>query len=110
PLDGAGPAEQPPGAGADAPHPEGARRPDLDPADWSEFRRLAHRMLDDAIDDIEHVRERPVWQPVPEEVKGRLAEPLPAGPQSLHDVYDDYQELIRPYATGNTHPAFCGWV
>ena len=41
----------------------------LDPGDWGAFRALAHRMLDDAIDGLEGVRNRPVWQPIPDESK-----------------------------------------
>ena len=40
----------------------------LDPENWEEMRALAHRMVDDAITYIETVSERPVWQPVPEDV------------------------------------------
>lgn len=35
----------------------------LDPKNWEEMRRLAHRMVDDAITYLETVRDRPVWQP-----------------------------------------------
>ena len=34
----------------------------LDPADWDEMKALAHRMVDDAFDYIQTVRDRPVWQ------------------------------------------------
>ena len=43
----------------------------LDPKNWEEMRALAHRMVDDAMTYLETVRERPVWQPVPEEVAVR---------------------------------------
>ena len=46
---------------------------DLDPADWSEFRSLAHAMLDDMITHIETIRERPVWQPAPAATRERRA-------------------------------------
>jgi glutamate/tyrosine decarboxylase-like PLP-dependent enzyme len=85
-------------------------RSDLDPADWADFRRQSHRMLDDMLDFLEHVRERPVWQPVPETAKQRLAAPLPLAPTPLSQVYDEFRELVLPYATGNIHPAFFGWV
>jgi aromatic-L-amino-acid decarboxylase len=49
----------------------------LDPADWEDFGRLAHRLLDEALEHLRTVRERPVWQPVPAAVKEALAEPLP---------------------------------
>jgi hypothetical protein len=44
----------------------------LDPENWKEMRALAHRMVDDAISYLENVRERPVWQPVPQEVAARF--------------------------------------
>ena len=34
----------------------------LDPADWESLRALGHRMVDDALDWLRDVRERPVWQ------------------------------------------------
>ena len=82
----------------------------LDPADWEGFRKLAHRALDDAIDFVHSVRERPVWQPVPESVKVELAEALPVNGQGIQAVYRDFLELVLPYAVGNIHPRFFGWV
>jgi glutamate/tyrosine decarboxylase-like PLP-dependent enzyme len=82
----------------------------LDPGDWEAFRRLAHGALDDAIDYLRDVRERPVWRPVPEGVKLQLNEPLPIAPQGLEEIYRDFRELILPYPTGNIHPRFWGWV
>jgi aromatic-L-amino-acid decarboxylase len=84
--------------------------PSLDPADWTEFRALAHRMLDVSLDYAEGVRDRPVWTPVPDDVKQALAEPLPIEPQGTENVCDDFVRLVLPYATGNTHPRFFGWV
>ena len=43
----------------------------LDPENWEEMRQLAHRMIDDAMDYLESARERPVWTPVPDQVKER---------------------------------------
>ncbi len=82
----------------------------LDPADWEKFRDAAHRALDDAIDFLRDVRERPVWQPVPDEVKARLNEPLPQEAMAFEDVYREFTETILPYAPGNIHPRFWGWV
>ena len=44
----------------------------LDPDNWDEIRLLGHRMLDDMIDHIASVRERPVWRPIPDEVRARF--------------------------------------
>jgi glutamate/tyrosine decarboxylase-like PLP-dependent enzyme len=82
----------------------------LDPADWSAFRALAHRVLDQAIDHVEGARERPVWTPMPPEVVTRLAEPLPVEGRPANQVSADLADLILPYGVGNTHPRFFGWV
>lgn len=82
----------------------------LDPQDWSEFRALAHRMLDEAIDGIANVRARPVWQPIPDEVRAAVRTDVPREATSLADVYREFSEHVAPYATGNVHPGFMGWV
>ncbi|MGV1866061.1 MULTISPECIES: pyridoxal phosphate-dependent decarboxylase family protein [unclassified Rhizobium] len=87
-----------------------AERSSLDPLDWSEFRALAHGMLDDMISHIETVRQRPVWQPPAAETRARFARPLPADPRELGDILDDVRTHILPFATGNLHPLFMGWV
>ena len=82
----------------------------LDPEDWEEFRRAAQTALDDAIAYLRSVRDRPVWQPVPEAVKAALAEPLPRKGRGLSRVYEEFTEEILPYPVGNIHPRFFGWV
>ncbi len=83
----------------------------LDPADWDAFRALAHRMVDDSLDYLRDVRERPVWQPMPAPVRARLAdEPLPRTGVGDARAYEDFLALVRPYPNGNIHPRFWGWV
>ena len=82
----------------------------LDPRDWNALRALGHRMLDDMIDHIAGVREQPVWQPIPEAVRARFRETLPRAPSDLNDVYREFSDNVAPYATGNVHPGFMGWV
>lgn len=82
----------------------------LDPKDWSEFRALAHRMLDEAIDGIANVRVRPVWQPIPDEVRAAVRTDVPREATDLSEVYREFSEHVAPYATGNVHPGFMGWV
>ncbi|HEY1473046.1 MAG TPA: aminotransferase class V-fold PLP-dependent enzyme [Pseudolabrys sp.] len=67
-------------------------------------------MLDDILDYIETIRERPVWQPIPDKVRARLRAALPSAPSDLAAVHDEFMRDILPYATGNTHPGFMGWV
>jgi aromatic-L-amino-acid decarboxylase len=82
----------------------------LDPSDWEELRAQGHRMLDDMIDYIAGVRDRPVWQPIPDAVRSEFRAALPRQPSGLADVYREFTDFIAPYATGNVHPGFMGWV
>ena len=82
----------------------------LDPADWSAMRALAHRAVDDAIDYLATVRDRPVWQPTPDDVIAKLHAPLPREPQGAEQAYADFREWVLPYQMGNTHPRFWSWT
>jgi glutamate/tyrosine decarboxylase-like PLP-dependent enzyme len=82
----------------------------LDPQDWDEVRALGHRMLDDMIDHVATIRSRPVWQPIPDEVRAHFRTSLPRDPADLKNVYGEFSDFIAPYATGNVHPGFMGWV
>ena len=81
----------------------------LDPDDWGAMRALAHRMVDDAITYLETVRERPVWQPVPDEVAARFDAPAPDKPAGADAVYQEFLESVFPYPMGNIHPRFWAW-
>jgi aromatic-L-amino-acid/L-tryptophan decarboxylase len=82
----------------------------LDPRDWDDIRALGHQMLDDMIDHIATIRVRPVWQPIPDAVRAQFSETLPRRPSELGEVYRVFSDCIAPYATGNVHPGFMGWV
>ena len=82
----------------------------LDPLVWSEFREQAHRILDDILGYVENIRDRPVWQPIPESVRERFREELPAAPSDLAAVHEEFMRYILPFAAGNVHPGFLGWV
>ena len=82
----------------------------LDPDDWTEVRRTFHQAVDECLDAMQSVRERPVWQPVPDTLKPRFRESLPLNEQPISDIFSSFQEVILPYGTGNTHPRFFGWV
>jgi len=89
----------------------GAAYATLDPGDWNSFRSQAHRMLDDMLGYLENIRERPVWQPLPDEVRARLRTGrLPRGPHDLAAVHREFMHEILPFAAGNVHPGFMGWV
>ncbi len=67
-------------------------------------------MLDDILDYLENIRERPVWQPIPSEVRARFRSDLPAAPSDLAAVHREFMRDILPFAAGNVHPGFMGWV
>ena len=74
----------------------------LDPTDWHGFRRQAHRMLDDMVDYIEQIRQRPVWQPPPGSKtaggRERLRTGVPEQPTELADVHGEFMRDVLPYA------------
>jgi aromatic-L-amino-acid decarboxylase len=82
----------------------------LDPLDWPSFRAQWHRMLDDILDYIEDIRDRPVWQPIPDDVRTGFREATPSKPTDLTAVHGEFMRNILPFSTGNTHPRFHGWV
>ena len=89
---------------------EAANEESLDPQDWEEFRSLAHRMLDDMLDHLSTLRDRPAWQPMPQSVRTHFTGPLPKEPQDAAEVYQEFLQNILPYTNGNRHPRFWGWV
>ena len=82
----------------------------LDPVDWTGLRQQAHQMLDDMLGYMETVREFPVWQAIPDEVRARFREDLPAQPSPLAQVHAEFMGSILPFAARNAHPGFLGWV
>jgi aromatic-L-amino-acid/L-tryptophan decarboxylase len=82
----------------------------LDPADWDRFRKILHDAVDGVVDDLATVRDGPAWRAVPDTVKAALREPPPRGGEPLEATVARFDELIRPYPTGNRHPRFFGWV
>jgi len=82
----------------------------LDPEDWEAMRSLGHRMVDDLLDHMKTVRERPPWRHASDEVKAHFSRPLPLHPQPLEEVYEEFLDYVLPYPLGNDHPRFWGWV
>jgi aromatic-L-amino-acid/L-tryptophan decarboxylase len=82
----------------------------LDPDDWESMRSLGHRILDDALDYLESLRDRPVWQHAPHHVKAHFEGSPPRAPQPSEEVYQEYVRYILPHQLGNGHPRFWGWV
>lgn len=81
----------------------------LDPQNWEHARALAHKMVDDAVEYLQTVRERPVWQAMPPDVLETFQTSLPEEPTELEVVYQRFLENVLPYPMGNIHPRFWMW-
>ncbi|MBX3189180.1 MAG: pyridoxal-dependent decarboxylase [Labilithrix sp.] len=82
----------------------------FDPPDWDRFRALAHRMVDDMLDHLSTLRDKPAWQPMPQAVRASFESPLPREPRGEEEAYADFVRRVLPYPNGNLHPRFWGWV
>lgn len=81
----------------------------LDPQDWEQSKALMHQMVDDAFDYIKNVRDRKIWQEIPEHILNTFKTPLPQQPSNAEAVYKELQETVLPYPMGNIHPRFWAW-
>jgi aromatic-L-amino-acid/L-tryptophan decarboxylase len=92
------------------PHRAGkAAEETLDPEDWADAQAVAHRAVDDAIAYLRDIRDRPVWQDMPCEVRRTFEAHLPRSPTPLSKVYREISETLMPYPMGNIHPRFWAW-
>jgi len=82
----------------------------LDPQNWEEFRALGHQMVDEMLSYLRTVGERPVWQPIPADVKRSYAGPVPTEGLGAEAAYADFKQNVLPYPLGNIHPRFWSWV
>lgn len=82
----------------------------LDPESWEEFRAHGHAVLDELMDYLRTVRDRPAWKPVPPDVRAALRVPLPREGGGLEASWDALRRSVLPYPWGNIHPRFWGWV
>ncbi len=81
----------------------------LDPSDWADVQVLSHRIVDDAVAYLRDVRQRPVWQEMPGDVRDVFTASLPQSPTPLADIYGDVVDKVMPYPMGNIHPRFWSW-
>lgn len=82
----------------------------LDPSDWDALRAQSHKMLDDMLNHMRDLRQRPVWQPIPQGVRDLFHETLPTAPSDMALVHEHFMRDVLPYSIGNAHPGFMGWV
>jgi aromatic-L-amino-acid/L-tryptophan decarboxylase len=90
--------------------PQAATEHTLDPADWEQFRALAHRAIDDLVNHLSTLDTQPAWQEMPRAVVASLKKPVPFRPEGELAAYQDFLSNVLPYTNGNRHPRFFGWA
>jgi aromatic-L-amino-acid decarboxylase len=84
---------------------------ELGTGDLEEFRSTGHALVDAVADHLTALPGRPVWQPLPDDLRAELLSlPLPDGPAGLSPLAGTMERDVLPFAMGNGHPAFFGWV
>lgn len=81
----------------------------LDPEDWTQTQKLAHALVDSAIDYTSNVRDRPVWREMPSDIRDRFLSDAPQTATPLIDILHDVENTVMAYPMGNTHPRFWAW-
>ncbi|WP_179380211.1 pyridoxal phosphate-dependent decarboxylase family protein [Jannaschia marina] len=79
----------------------------LDPADWDTFEAELHRIASACVDRLRAARDLP-WRAPPDDMADRVA--IRGEGAGTGALFDRILTDIVPYATGNTHPRFFGWV
>ena len=75
-----------------------------------EFRAAAHKVADQVADYLERVESYRVVPDVePGEIRSRLPESPPAGPEPFERILEDYAGLIEPNITHWQHPGFMAY-
>lgn len=83
----------------------------LGTGDLDEFRSTGHALVDAIADHLAALPGQPVWRPVPDDLRAQmLSMPLPDGPTAMGSIAETMANDVLPYAMGNGHPAFFGWV
>lgn len=80
------------------------------PEDWAQLHDAFYRAVAASRQHLDALDERPVWQPAPESSKALWSAPLPEEPVPLDRLMATFEQQLLPYANGNLHPRFFGWV
>ncbi len=87
-----------------------AKEETLDPDNWEELKELGHKMVDTMLDYLKNQRNYPAWQKPSDEMKAFFDQPIPDEPLQRNEVFNQFAENVLPFAKGNIHPRFWGWV
>jgi aromatic-L-amino-acid/L-tryptophan decarboxylase len=79
--------------------------------DEETFRQFGYQVIDEAVAYLNGIRERPIWQAMPDSIQNALQEQeLPADGQPFEETLAFIRHKILPFPQGNGHPRFAGWI
>lgn len=81
----------------------------LDPQNWDAFDRDMHGLMDACLNRMKNARDLP-WVPMPRDVSRRMTLGTEQAGVGIQRTFEHLSDEVMPYATGNTHPRFFGWV
>jgi len=67
-------------------------------------------MLDDMLGSMENIREQRVWQPIPDEVRGRFRETIRRIRQTLAEVHREFMNFDSALRGAQCTSRLSGWV
>ena len=75
------------------------------------FRDLGHRLVDTLGAYLEALPEKPVYQPLPSEVRRQIEHmQLPVQGETPDDILEFFIQHVLPYGRGQNHPCFAAFV
>jgi glutamate/tyrosine decarboxylase-like PLP-dependent enzyme len=79
--------------------------------DEKALRQFGYQVMDEVVSYLSGIRERPVWQPMPDDVRRVIREQeLPEEGQPFEETLAFIKHIILPFPQGNGHPRFAGWI
>ncbi len=79
--------------------------------DEATLRAYGYRVMDEVVAYLSGVRERPIWQAMPDAVHKAIREQeLPTAGQPFEETMTFIEQMILPFPQGNGHPRFAGWI
>jgi glutamate/tyrosine decarboxylase-like PLP-dependent enzyme len=79
--------------------------------DQDQLKSYGYKIIDEVTTYLGAIREKPLWQPMPDDVKRVLRnEVLPEHGVPFEETLTCIRDLIMPYPQGNGHPRFAGWI
>jgi aromatic-L-amino-acid/L-tryptophan decarboxylase len=79
--------------------------------DEATLRYYGYQIMDEVAAYLSGIRERPVWQAMPEDIHAALrGQELPGEGLPFEETLTFIEQMILPFPQGNGHPRFAGWI